>query len=370
VSQRTNALRAIVIAGAVAGTASEALATASGVRINNSVTVQFVVGGVSQDDGTAEAGFVVDRKIDMLVADQGSISDGRPKQTGRELVYKITNEGNDAQPFDVDVLLTGDLAGDFTLDTNTDTLGDSEYRVYISADATLDGGDTVYNPAGLSTAASPTAFDAGGTGDEFHVIVVVNIPSDAQDDEVVTFSVRTTALDLAETAALTEDIGNGLDNDTVPADAVDIVFADGAKQAGSDGTDAAEDGVHTDNASVTVASADLSVTKAVTIVDENTQGAFTCATDADPAIADAAQGAIPGACLEYTITLANGAAASADAESISISDTLPTGVTFSAFTETTDWTSPDETAGVVTATLTANLAPGETSELKFRVTVD
>lgn len=361
------------LAGVITLGASGALATSSGTRVQNTVTVSFSVDSVAQDDETAQVGFVVDRKIDMLVADQGSINNARPKQTNRQLVYKVTNEGNDAQKYDIDVALTQNFTGgDVSLDTNTDVLGASEYRVYISTDATLDiPGDTVYNPTGFSLAATPGAFDSGGTGDEFHVIIVVNVPSDAVDTDNVKFSVTAVALNDTDDGALTEDKGNGLDDAGTPANAVDIVFADGAKTAGSDGTDAIEDGKHTDNATLTVASASLTATKAVTIVDENTQGTFTCATDADPAEADATQGAMPGACLEYTITIANGAAASESATNISISDTLPAGVTFAGFTSVTGWgSSEDHTAGVVTATLAAALAPNNSAVLGFRVTVD
>jgi len=347
-------------------------ATGSGTRIDNSVTVQFSVGGVGQDDSTANAAFVVDRKIDMLVADTGPITNARPKQTARELVYKITNEGNDAQAFDIDVLLTESLSGTaMTLDTNTDTLGASEYRVYISADDTLDGGDTVYDPASFVLASTPAAFDPAGDTDEFHVIIRLNIPSDSQDEDTIRFSVRATALNASNDGPLLEVLGNGLDDAVTPADAVDIVFADGEATADSDGTDAIEDGKHTDNALVTIASASVVATKSVTIVDENTQSTFDCTATADPAIPDGTQGAMPGACLEYTITIANGAAASANADSISISDPLPTGVSFSAFFgDNSEWTSPAHNAGTVTATLTNSLAPGESADLSFRVTVD
>ncbi len=348
----------------------EAFATASGVRITNTVTVNFSVGGVSQDEGSAVTGFVVDRKIDMQVIDNGPITNGRPKQTDRELIYQVINEGNDAQDFDIDVDLTGDLAGDFTLDTTTGTLDPSKYRVYISTDNVRDGSDTVYDPTGFSTAASPLAFDAGATTDTFYVIILLNIPSDAQDDETVTFSVRATALNATEDGALTETLNQGLDNEGDPSAAVDIVFADGPGTAGSNGTDIAEDGKHTDNTFVQVSSAALTVTKAVTIVSENTQGDFTCTTDADPAIDDLTQGAIPGACLEYTITVSNGSGASENATGISISDTLQSGITFSAFVSPTDWTTPAESSGTITATLTDPLAPGETADLVYRVTVD
>lgn len=368
-----HATRAVCFAGAVLAATTGASATAPGQRVLNTVTVTFAVDSVAQDAGTAEVGFVVDRKIDMLVADTGSIVNGRPKQEGRELIYKVTNEGNDAQPFDIDVTLTGTLAADLTLDTNTDTLGPGEYRVHISPDTTTASG-TVYDPTGFSTADTPLAYDAGATTDEFYVIIVVNIPSDAQDDEAVRFSVRATALDGGETAALTEVTGRGLDNAATPADAVDIVFADGTKTTDSEGTDVAEDGRHTDNASLTVASAELTVTKEVTILSENTQGDFVCATGVDPGIDDNTQGAIPGACLEYKITVANGAAASEHAQNVAISDTLPAGVSFVAFrvdgTSSSTWSDADHDAGVVTASLDADLEDGDEAYLVFRVLVD
>lgn len=365
-------LRAAFFAAAVSATTSAAFATGSGTRVNNTVSVEFKVGAVDQDTNTASAGFVVDRKIDMLVSDTGSHTDGLPNQTGRELIYKITNEGNDSQAFDIDVAVTGDLAASMTLDNNTDTLGPSEYRVYVSTDATLQTGtDTVYDPTNFSSAATLDAFN--GTTDEFYIIIAFNIPSDAENTEDVVFSVVATALDDAGTAALTESLGNGLDTELVDTSGVvDIVFADGAKTTGSDGTDAAEDGKHTDNASVTVSSAELEVTKTVTIVHENTQGGFDCAAAADPAIDDATQGAIPGACLEYTITVSNGSSASQDATDISISDLIETGITFSAIFDATGWTGAAYDSGTktISADVTGNLAPSASAALVYRVTVD
>ena len=357
--------------GVAALCATSALATASGTRINNTVTVSYSVDSVGQDDETADAGFVVDRKIDMLVADQGSIINGRPKETNRQLVFKVTNEGNDSQPFDIDVTVGGSLGSGPTLDTNTDALGAGEYRVYISDDATLDDpGDTVYSPAGFDTADTPAAFDSGGTNDEFYVIIVVNVPSDAANDEVVRFSVAATALNASEDGILIEDVGNGLDDAGTPANAVDIIFADAAKTTDSAGTDNAEDAIHTDNATLTVSSAELTATKAVTIVNDDLNVTFDCATDPDPGTADAAQGAIPGACLEYTISVTNGAAANQNAQSVSLSDTLPAGVTFSSFITTTGWTNPQHNAGVITATATSDIAPNNALDLVFRVKVD
>ncbi len=362
--------------------AGAAWATAPEVRINNTVSVSYSVDSTSQDPATAEAGFVVDRKVDMLVADTGSIANGRPNQTGRELVYKITNEGNAAQPLDIDVVATVPVdaprpafGGGVTLDTDA-TQDPGEYRVYISTDATFDGGDTLYDPTGTTLAATPGAFDAGGVGDEFHVIVRLYIPGDTLNGDRIRFSVKATALDGAN-AVLTEDLGNGLDDETTPADAVDIVFADAAKTADSEGTDAAEDGRHTDNAEIAVASAELTATKTVTIVNDDLNVTFNCATDPDPGTADNTQGAIPGACLEYTITLTNGASAAQNAQNPVITDVIQPGITFQAFTVQDDWSAATYTTGTRTISATVDgdttsgeMEPGEDAVLSYRVLID
>jgi uncharacterized repeat protein (TIGR01451 family) len=182
--------------------------------------------------------------------------------------------------------------------------------------------------------------------------------------------VAVTALNASEDGILLEDLGNGLDDAVTPANAVDIVFADAAKTADSVGADAAEDAIHTDNATLTVSSAELVATKAVTIVNDDLNVTFDCTTDPDPGTADAAQGAYPGACLEYTISVTNGAAANQNAQSVSINDPLPAGVTFSSFITTTGWTNPQHNAGVITATATSDIAPNNSLDLVFRVTVD
>jgi|GEM_PF-3173922 len=376
-----NQLRAVsALALATGLMAPAAYATESGTRITNTVTVNFSVGGVSQDEESDTTGFVVDRKIDMQVISQASIPDGRPKQTARELVYKVVNEGNDAQPFDIDVSLTkvtggvNSLFDALVLDTNTDTLEANEYRIYISADDTFDGGDTVYDPAGLVTAATPASFGTAADADEFHVIIRMNIPSTAENDDIVRFSVRATAMNDAEDGAMVELLSQGLDNAGDPDAVVDIIFADGARTTDSDGSDSIEDGIHTDNATVTVASAELSITKEVTIISEDTQGTFDCKTDPDPNIADALQGAVPGACLEYTITVTNGAAASVDADAITIADTLVSGISFEAFRLVTGWTNPapdyDGPSREITAGVTSSITPGNSVVLSFRASVD
>ena len=146
---------------------------------------------------------------------------------------------------------------------------------------------------------------------------------------------------------------------------VDTVFADAAGA-----TDGAEDGTHSAGDDYTVAAADISVFKSSVVIS-------------DPINGTTNPKAIPGATIEYCISVTN-ASGSATATGVSISDSVPNFVTFVGGSILIDGTvaSPGASqtcsggsAGgsfadpVVSGTL-SNIAAGVSRALIFRVTVD
>lgn len=376
--------------GFVVGGVTLAEATSPETRINNVVSVAYEVGSVGQAAALAEAGFVVDRKIDVQVINTNDIPTGLPNQSN-QLIYKVVNEGNDAQPFDIDVTpvleSTGglDFGGGMTLNPGgPSSISEGEYRVYLSADATFDSGtDTPYDPTGISPAQTLQASDDNATTDEIYVIIDMILPENSKNKDKMRFSVAATALNRVDDAnptntALIEVTGRGLDRvgNAANSTAVDIIFADAAGTANSAGSDGNEDGQHTDNALVTIVSAELTVAKTVVILNDLlNHPTFDCTTDPDSDPADTEKGAIPGACLEYTITVENGAGAGASATDVAITDIVQTGISFEAFKLQTNWdaTGYDDTTDPAQPTITASistLAPGESSILSYRVTID
>jgi uncharacterized repeat protein (TIGR01451 family) len=115
-------------------------------------------------------------------------------------------------------------------------------------------------------------------------------------------------------ADITTDDGGTADD---PA-AVDIVFADGAGD-----TDAANDGAHSDRDAYRVGAAAITVSKTSQVLS-------------DPVNGGTNPKAIPGAIVEYTITIENDAGASATATNVQVSDSLAAEIASGAVAFETD----------------------------------
>jgi uncharacterized repeat protein (TIGR01451 family) len=145
---------------------------------------------------------------------------------------------------------------------------------------------------------------------------------------------------------------------------VQNVFADGAGTATGD---VANDGKHSDDGDYNVVTASIAVTKSSTVISDGVSGSNFKR--------------IPGAVIEYTISIQNTGGAAAD--NLSITDTIPANLAFNtgtifvdAVSEDDDNAGADETdpnganynTGVVTATI-GTLAAAATKTVVFRVTV-
>lgn len=313
--RRPTILIAFAAALAAAG-AAQAAGTNAGTSVSNSFTLDYQVGGLAQtqiDTSGSPTLFTVDRKVDLTVTAVSGATVS-PGETGAELVFGVTNDGNDNTAYRLSIK---DVAGD-AFDIGT-------YTARYYADA---GADGVFTP-GVDDAGAGTAYTlgAGVTGDvaadaTIWVILSGNAPLSAtngQDDDVSLIAnsfYPTASVDPANTNAagteIAQDAANAMNGES------ESVLADGAGSAGAP-EDVANDGAHSATATYTVSAASLSASKTVAVVATNPTA---CATDAITG-----GFAAPGACVEYVITAAN-AAGGAAATNIDIDDVLPDEVQF------------------------------------------
>lgn len=288
-----------------------AAGTTAGTDIVNLATVDYEVNGNNQEDiesapgagnsvpgvgnGTATT-FEVDNRVDFTLTQVGAAHTVvSPGDTDAFVEFLLTNNGNSAQDFRMAVtqLGSGDGAVNTLVDTDVDlnnlrirvgngggapVLGDLEYADELAEDASV----TVY------------VF-----GDADVVLGLVN-------GDVANLELSATVAEAGTAATLGADLVDDVGNPDDPA-SVDVVFADGGGGLG--------DGVEADRDGFEVQSAGLNVTKAATVID-------------DPFNGTTNPKAIPGATVEYVITIAN--SGTLDADNVSITDSIDTDVTFIA----------------------------------------
>lgn len=277
--------------GAVSATALVALSTSpayaagttAGGSIANTVTVDYQVGGFNQTAATDTDTFVVDRKVDVTVAESGFI--GRtsvsPNETQAVLQFDIQNLSNDVVDLDLSTALG---AGNNFTPTNIQIWQDN--------------GDGVFNAA---TDTLVTYLDEMAE-DEIRVVFVTgDIPIGAATGDVADITLTATAHAGGGAASLGAVLTATAGANTA---GVDTVLADGAGD-----TDAVNQGDFSDTDGFVVAAADVTVSKASVIIS-------------DPVNGTTNPKAIPGAVIEYCIAVSNGVGA-ATATAVSVSDTLP-----------------------------------------------
>jgi len=279
---RRATLAALMLAAMSAANSVSAAGTASGTSVNNLATVDYAVGGVAQlpiesspagnsTPGTgngAATSFVVDNRVDLTVAEAGAaVTQVGPGQSDALTTFTVTNTGNTTQDYALGVvnLTPADGAVLGNVDTGFDV---SNFRVRVDGN-----GNGTYEPASdVGTFVNSLAADATVT-----VFVLADVPLGALDN--ATANVRLTAV--------THVAGSGASNPVVETagvntSGVDVVFAD----AGRNAQESAADGYR-------VASAQLTITKASSVVS-------------DPLNGTTNPKAVPGAVVEYSVTVANG----------------------------------------------------------------
>jgi uncharacterized repeat protein (TIGR01451 family) len=340
----------------LAATPALAAGTTAGTTITNTATVDYQVGGVAQGQQSASNNFTVDRKINLLVEEVGTVTTNVvPGQTNAVTTFQLTNSSNETLDF---ALVASQIVGGTAAHGGTDTFNATNVRIYRDNTVTgtvgsWDVGDTL-----LTGFVDELVVDTA-----IRLFVVADIPAGLANNAVAGVTLRATAREggtaSTQGAAITETTGaNTAGKDTV--------FADIAGVTG----DAARDGSHSDNDDYTVQTATLAVAKSSRVISDPFNGTT------NPKL-------IPGAVVEYCIAVANTGAAAAS--SVVINDAVPGQLTYipssillgGTYTGTVPSGTCDfngtaggsYTAPNVSGTI-ASIAAGTTSTLVFRATVN
>ena len=345
-------LRLLASAGGLAAAAfaaapASAAGTASGTTVTNTVSLDYKVGGVDQNQITASDSFTVDRKVNLTVAEVGSSTTSvSPGELAAVTAFTVTNTSN--APLDLALSAAQAAAAH----GGTDNFDVTNLRVYVdtNTNGAFDSGTDT-----LVTYLDQVAADASRT-----VFVVADIPLGRSTGDVAGVRLTASAAEAtaagSQGAAVTETSGANTSG-------VDTVFAD----TNADGN-VARDGAHFAGDDYTVLAAALTATKSSRVISDPFNGTT------NPKM-------IPGAVVEYCVAVAN-ASGSATATNVNVSDSLPAETTYlAAFGIKVDGTVTGAScnsdgvdggsyaAGVVSGTL-SNIAAGVTRTLVFRVSVN
>jgi uncharacterized repeat protein (TIGR01451 family) len=346
----------MLLAAAQAG----ATGTTAGTSVSNQATVDYNVGTVNQPDVNSNTtSFLVDRRVLLTVAEVGNAyTDVIPGSTEQVLAFTVTNNTNAALDFRLDA--SQDTTGTTEAHGGSDDFDATAVQVVVDSN-----GNGVYD----------SGVDTGNFLDEIPenatrtVFIVATIPFAATNNQTAGLTLTATAAEPGGAGALGLDVVETAIADN--AAAVDTVFGDTAGD-----TDGARDGKHSDDDAYRVVTATLAVTKTSTVIS-------------DPFNGTTLPKRIPGATVEYCITVQNNG--TADATAVVLTDVLTsqpvTYVAGSIFTEdgTTcsggvneddDASGVDESpnggsqaGGTVTGTF-ATVSAGAGKAMRFRVTIN
>lgn len=336
------------------GAPAYAAGTTAGSTITNTATVNYQVGGVTQAPVNAAAAFVVDRRVNLTVAEVGNATTSvAPGSTNQVLTFTVTNTAN--APLDLG-LSTVQQAGGTASHGGTDNFDATNVRIFVdtNGNGTFDSGtDTQV------TFLDEIAADASRT-----VFIVSDIPAGQANGSIADIALVAQAREAGaagtQGAVVTQTAGANTAG-------VDTVFGDAA------GTnDAVRDGQASDDDDYTVAAPVLNVTKQSLIISDPFNGT------SNPKL-------IPGAVVEYCIIVSNAAGAAA-ADAVTITDPIPANTTYQAAfgifvngtyagTQPTGTCNADGTAGGSFASNTVTgplgtVAANTTRTVRFRVTIN
>ena len=347
---------------ALSATPAQAEGTAANTSIRNEVSVTYNVGGTPQTAVEAFDEFVVDRKVNLTVAEADSaatiVQNGDVNQV---TTFSVQNLSNDTIDLALSVLQQSGGAAAFSGTDNFDVLDDATnpVEIYVAAGS----------GANFSDAVLADYIDEIAPDQIYTVFVVADIPTGLSNDAVATIALTANAFSGGDIGSLGTELATSANND--PA-VVDTVLADGDSGYGEDG--GANDGAFADRDDYRVVAADVTVTKSSRVLDDGIAGGAT-------------EFYIPGATVEYCIAVSN-ASGAATASGISVSDGLPDDVTFVANSIVVNGTTnasgvclSDGVAGTAansnydasTREVTGDLqdvGAGESRTLVFQVTID
>ncbi|MCI0435694.1 MAG: hypothetical protein L0271_18915 [Gemmatimonadetes bacterium] len=275
------ALAASLMLGA---TQAYAVGTDAGTDISNTATVDYTVGGVNQPDVSSNTvTFETDRRINLTVAETGgAYTNVAPGETARVLTFTVTNSTNAAADFRL--IATQDATG--TSDPFGGTDDFDATNVQIFADSNANG---TYDP-GVDTV---TFLDEVLEDATRVVFIVADIPLGQANNDSASFTLTAVAAESGTAGTLGADSTETAGAET--ATVVDTVFGDVAGD-----TDAARDGLHSDDDAYRILTATLTVTKIAVVFS-------------DPFNGTTNPKRIPGAVVVYCIAVQNtGTAAASD----------------------------------------------------------
>ena len=304
--QKRAAVAIAVLAGLIGLGSAHATGTTAGTTINNRATVNYSVGGTAQTliesspAGNSNAGvgngastaFLVDRRVLFTVAEvSGNATIVNPGQNDRVTAFTVTSNTNAAEGF---ALSASNLAAT-VLFGQTDNFDMNALRVFVDNPG-AGGTAGVYDAAfDTTTNINTLAIDASVT-----VFIVANTPGSAINNQYANVRLRAQAA-VAGSNGATLETPSATDN---PA-AIDVLFGDN----GVDGIETADD-------QYAVQSASLTIQKSSSIIRDPFNGVGPNRL------------AVPGAVMEYVVTITNNGSVSATG--VQIQDALDGTLTFKA----------------------------------------
>lgn len=278
-----------------------AVGTDPGVIVTNTATVSYTVGGNNQTPiDSNETTFLVDRRVDFTVTQVGvGLTQVAPGDNGVWVEFIVTNVSNGVLDFNLGSLQLGSAFGDVKGAGTTDSDVDMN-TVTISVSAASDdlpgGGSPGDGPD--PALGGPTAIDDLPEDDSIRVRIYADTPLALTNAQIANVQLIVTAADPVSGTNLTESA-------TWTAGSVDNVFANAS------GADGANNATETQEDGFQVVSAALTITKSQAVISDPFGSGL----------------AVPGARIEYSITIDNSAGAVA-AAGISISDLVDPDVVF------------------------------------------
>jgi len=337
-----SALATAALLWGTAGIAS-AIGADAGTVVSNTATVVFTVNAVVQPVVASTAvDFMVDRRVDLtLVAVPLTYVTVTPNTSGA-ILFSLTNTSNASLNFN--------LSG---ANNASDPFGGIDTFNPTAITAVVDAGTIGTYEPGVDTATFvDTLIEDGNVG----VWLVGAIAAGETSGGIAAVTLTATARETSANGggALVQEAGLDVTG------TMQTVFADGLGD-----TDLLHDAAFSDSGAFLVASADVTIAKTETLIS-------------DPINLAVNPRHIPGAVVQYVVTVTNAATSALPATTLTISDVIPAGVTFVpasidlggvAQSDALDLDAGSFGAGTVTVTL-PTLAPGASAVITFRVTVN
>lgn len=295
-------LAALLAGATLFGSVSQnALAlTQSGTSISNTATLSYSVNLVGQTDIPSAVAFTVDNKVNLTVSG-GVQTSTTPGQVGALTPFTVTNNGNATQGYNL--VAANAASGAYTVAGAITDNFDPVAALTIYRDNNC---DSAINGADAAVTTIPTL----NVGTTACLLVSTDIAASRVNSDAAVVSLKATTTWPTPLVAGEEPaavVAGAVVTATAGANTagVDVVLAD---VAGVIAGDAASDGAHSTYGAFKVVSAVLSVSKVTTVI-------------CDPINGNVNPKNIPGAAVQYAVTITN-AVGAASATLSQITDTL------------------------------------------------